>query len=158
MSSRRRYSRRRTLSAAACLLSLALYAFSLRWHTSYRYYGAWSAALTHGALIYEEFTPPLQSPHRWGGSDVATCSTQFFSNDFSPTWRPSFRRSGPPNPMLSITFPLWIPIPLLALLTWHTHRRIRALDLIGRCPRCRYDQQGLAPATPCPECGRPATT
>src|SRR5690242_5412455 len=81
-SSRRRYSLLRTLSATACLLSLALYAFSLVWHSSYRYYGAWSAALTHGCLIYEEFTPPLQSPHRWGGSDVATCSTQFFKNDF----------------------------------------------------------------------------
>src|SRR5690349_23173956 len=72
---RRRCSLLRTLSAAACILSLTLYAFALFWHSSYRYYGAWSAALTHGCLIYEEFTPPLQSPHRWGGSDVATCST-----------------------------------------------------------------------------------
>jgi DNA-directed RNA polymerase subunit RPC12/RpoP len=25
----------------------------------------------------------------------------------------------------------------------------------GRCPRCGYDTNGLAPDAPCPECGTP---
>ena len=40
---------------------------------------------------------------------------------------------------------LWLAFSQARTLT----RRIR-----GRCPACNYDLRGLAPGTPCPECGR----
>lgn len=43
------------------------------------------------------------------------------------------------------------------LLLVHGGRPVRALvwRWRGRCPACGYDLEGLEPASPCPECGRP---
>ena len=36
---------------------------------------------------------------------------------------------------------------------WLDIRARRRARKIGHCPHCRYDRTGLAPETPCPECG-----
>lgn len=54
------------------------------------------------------------------------------------------------------SIPLWLPFlalsaPCFAL--WHRHFRDRAAARLGACPKCNYSLTGLAPNSPCPECG-----
>ncbi len=82
-------------------------------------------------------------------------------------WMPRYQHSRflsaiPGAPLCHIfylTLPLWIPAALSAVPTaaaWHLHRLARRREHAARthrCPRCGYDLAGIAPATPCPECG-----
>src|SRR5690606_16655148 len=122
--------------------------------------GSWSAGLVHGAVVVERFTPPLSPGGRLGGKPAdrprAACS-------WSPPWGlggvfwwPSWSASGPPVPMTRVIVPLWLPAVAAGGAAWLAHRRVRALELVGCCRRCRYSRAGLAPGAPCPECG--ATT
>jgi hypothetical protein len=63
-------------------------------------------------------------------------------------------------------YPVWHGLVLNTLLfaglLWLTLTGLpsarRALRIRrGRCPKCAYDLRGLAPGSPCPECGRGAT-
>ena len=54
------------------------------------------------------------------------------------------------------SFPLW-PLPvlctsLLGIVIWRDRRRARLANP-DACPRCSYSLAGLAPLSPCPECG-----
>lgn len=53
--------------------------------------------------------------------------------------------------------PLWMPGLLFATtssIAWRLDRRDRRRG--HRCPFCGYDLAGLAPSSPCPECGKTA--
>ncbi len=52
-----------------------------------------------------------------------------------------------------LQIPLWVPLVAttsVAAFCWH--RRIWVSSHLNRCPTCKYDRAGLAPAAPCPEC------
>lgn len=62
------------------------------------------------------------------------------------------------SPHYIIALPLWIPVALLALLTWRgwkSHLLHRAPLQGTRCPHCKYPRAGLATGSSCPECGNP---
>jgi hypothetical protein len=65
-------------------------------------------------------------------------------------WRPRFvqLRSG-----WYFLLPLWIPLAASGLLTGVTWWRWWTAAAPGGCAGCGYDLKGLAPNTPCPECG-----
>ncbi|CAG0949762.1 hypothetical protein PHYC_00134 [Phycisphaerales bacterium] len=55
--------------------------------------------------------------------------------------------------MHCVTIPLWIPAAALGVsstLLWRRHWGRRR----GVCPACNYALTGLAPGSPCPECGK----
>jgi len=55
-----------------------------------------------------------------------------------------------------VVFPLWVfPLAMVppTLLAWRLDARARRSSYSGTCISCRYSRAGLAPATPCPECG-----
>jgi hypothetical protein len=58
---------------------------------------------------------------------------------------------------LGVIVPLWIPLLLLAFPTTYLFlrdRRAARLAKTNSCPHCDYNLTGLAPNSPCPECGR----
>ena len=55
-----------------------------------------------------------------------------------------------------VRVPLWaiIPLPLLAAgLAWRGPARTAQRRRRGACLACGYPRLGIAPETPCPECG-----
>ena len=67
--------------------------------------------------------------------------------------RPQLHRN---PPYRRFVLPHWVPLAgACAVVLWSlcTSLRYRRLRLAGRCSRCGYDQRGLSPARPCPECG-----
>jgi hypothetical protein len=64
-------------------------------------------------------------------------------------WRPQWGKKG--APVYVVLVPLWIPIVLVAGLTYWAHRRARGFPP-GHCRRCGYDLTGNISGT-CPECG-----
>lgn len=60
------------------------------------------------------------------------------------------------SPYYIIAIPFWIPLSLLACLTWRSwksHLLHRRVIQNTRCLRCRYSRAGLGAESPCPECG-----
>jgi hypothetical protein len=58
-----------------------------------------------------------------------------------------------------VRLPLWLPITALALPTvfaWTGHTRRGRRAAREGCAKCSYARAGLAPGSPCPECGAPA--
>ncbi len=80
---------------------------------------------------------------------------------FAPDWHFYPARTDPTGtltrpPWWFVRLPLWIPtlafaLPAAGFSAWKRFRREA-----WQCRACRYDLRGLAPGTPCPECGRPA--
>lgn len=62
------------------------------------------------------------------------------------------------SPWWRVTMPLWIIISWALLATTLASMRLRAAErrASGGCTHCGYSRTGLTPATPCPECGKPA--
>ena len=109
------------------LLAIRSGAISLKWSSSGR------VELSPGAL-YLDLGPPLgYPPLKW-----------WFESDLSLSF-------------VYVLVPLWFPAALClaigvpAFVT--LRRRARAIKN-GACPKCGYMLTGLAPAAPCPECGR----
>ena len=56
-----------------------------------------------------------------------------------------------------LMIPLWVPLiatTSVAAFCWH--RRLWVSSHLNRCPKCKYDRAGLAPAAACPECNSAA--
>ena len=148
----------RTRALTTACLALILWLFSTLFHTTFTYYGSWSAGFLRGVFIVEKFTPPLPPGSRLGGRTVDTCRTQFFWSPELPYWSPKWRSSGPPSAMTTVMVPLWLLVLPAAAVAAHFHRRLVATRSAGCCRKCGYDTAGLAPGAACPECGtRPRT-
>jgi len=58
-----------------------------------------------------------------------------------------------------IEVPLWTPAlasHIASALAWRLDTLARRREKHGACPSCGYDRAGLAPSSPCPECGKAA--
>lgn len=145
------------LGIAVAAAGAALWVFAILWHTSFRYYGSWTVALTQGSLLVDYYDPPLPPDMRLGGRPAGECDTQFFWrlplglwSDWWPSWRTSELRS---SRITTITLPLWIPTMFGVAVAWRAHRRLHARDPARRCWWCRYNRAGLESGARCPECG-----
>lgn len=145
------------LGIAVAAAGAALWVFAILWHTSFRYYGSWTVALTQGSLLVDYYDPPLPPDMRLGGRPAGECDTQFFWRlplglwpDWWPSWRTSELRS---SRITTITLPLWIPTMFGVAVAWRAHRRLHARDPARRCWWCRYNRAGLESGARCPECG-----
>lgn len=146
----------RTRALTTTCLALALWLFSILFHTAFTYYGSWSVGFLRGVFIVEKFTPPLPPGSRLGGQTVNTCRTQLYWSPEWPYWSPKWRSSGPPSAMTTVMVPLWLLVLPAAAIAAIAHRRIRAAARISHCKFCSYDRSGLAPDAVCPECGKKA--
>ncbi len=112
-------------------------------------------------------------PKAWaidGGLIVGVCGDQVFCVDVNKTQPAGFGVFPVPAPdelhlawgsitRSSFTLTLWYPLLVLVLATgtaWRIDARARRLTKEGHCSSCGYDLAGLAPESPCPECGRVA--
>ena len=68
-------------------------------------------------------------------------------------WNEPFSAGGPPSHQYTVALPLWLPA-VASFALWAVARRRGWGRELWQCARCRYDKRGLAPNTPCPECGQ----
>ncbi|MCC6660600.1 MAG: hypothetical protein IT437_06910 [Phycisphaerales bacterium] len=98
----------------------------------------------------------------WGGAfrgNEQPWMALTFAPDVSTVWWPRYERAGSSTPLSTLLVPLWIPLLLAVLPTaWAWRHAFRARAGPTACHACGYDLAGLAPATPCPECGQSATS
>jgi hypothetical protein len=85
-------------------------------------------------------------PRLWGRRWIAGWGGQ----SIPLLWRPRFEKS---LPGWHFVLPLWIPLAASGLLTGATWWRWWTAVAPGGCAACGYDLKGLAPSSPCPECG-----
>lgn len=97
-----------------------------------------------GSLVYVSF------PH--GGYAEAFSTWHFGETDGGGLrWLPRWHTS---TPWTDISFPLWIPVVLLVVLTVLLWKISGNTSIASTCSACGYDCTGVPDAAPCPECGK----
>jgi hypothetical protein len=128
----------RWLLTAATAVLLLLYALSLPFYSGSSLGPSTSWRFEHGRLKLKRHTFPA---HESFYVDVNSEGLHF---------APEFRFNALNDWFINL--PLWIPLALtspLATFLWiRRHPK-------GHCRRCGYPLRGLAPQSPCPECGKP---
>jgi hypothetical protein len=94
-----------------------------------------------GASVVVWYDPSIDRDRRVAGWTGRTSPFQ---------WRPRFGHS---RAGWYFILPLWIPLAASGLLTGASWWRWWTAVAPGGCIACGYDLKGLAPNTPCPECG-----
>ncbi|HEX2838323.1 MAG TPA: hypothetical protein VHN77_09380 [Phycisphaerales bacterium] len=90
------------------------------------------------------------------GDGLSTNETgfMFYLRQSDIEWLPSLL-TGTNGYILSV--PLWLPFVLITLptaLAWRLDTIATRRAKLGACPTCSYPRTGLAPSSPCPECGK----
>ncbi|CAG0991473.1 hypothetical protein PHYC_02322 [Phycisphaerales bacterium] len=121
--------------------------------------GSGPFVLLAGGALHVHWSPPGASRVVFGFVEgatpiVADCYVWAGSAGSDWTWSGEWRDStyGAAT-VRERAVPLWVPSLLLAAvsaLLWRSHLRDRRAN---NCPECNYPLSGLAPGSPCPECG-----
>jgi hypothetical protein len=151
--------RRKPLLAAIATLSAAALLTAIAYPLSARYYARWESTNKGATVIL--FKGGL---HIWISNAgfsytgmreglVAGPKSQLRSG-FDPEWPflPRFNTKS----STGATIPLYAPLLAAALpaaILIYIEASLRRRSRIGYCPTCGYDCRGLAPNSPCPECG-----
>ncbi|CAG1003492.1 hypothetical protein PHYC_03070 [Phycisphaerales bacterium] len=141
---KKRWAILRWACTAGLALAIAAYAFSafytawVTWNPPYR-----RITLRSGGVGLS-----------WEGAGwFGTCRTEVLSGRAGP-FRWWFDIGGAGSTYRA-HIPLWCPTLLFAtpaVLLWRSY--LRARRVTNPCPKCNYPLTGLAPGSPCPECGK----
>ncbi|HEX2838131.1 MAG TPA: hypothetical protein VHN77_08400 [Phycisphaerales bacterium] len=134
-------------------LVAAVGAAALWWVSTYRnvtYYnprGLWIDLVTGRVqMFYPQRTSPFKLPNGWSIRVKRT----------DTAWRPmAFSDRG----VMCVYVPCWTLLLAsfsASALAWRLDTLARRREKVNACKSCGYDRTGLAPSSPCPECGAAA--
>ena len=132
-----------------CALIATAWALTI-WYDLYLLSGGVTFCLSNGTIAWNEFPRQQQAATGW---EFASYPTQ----DGLRWWRWNWRAATTEGWMTA--FPLWCPLLVCAMpviAAWRLDILARRRERVGACPTCHYSLAGLAPNSPCPECGKKA--
>jgi len=142
---------RKTIKWGGLVVAVAiasLWGFSLRVHLRGEALCGYMTSFAHGHCRVSHLVPsPVHQTH---------FTYNVMNVPLRPAWGFEYYAQ---DSYWSARFPLWLPFLLVAIptaLAWRLDTLATRRARVGMCPKCSYPRTGLAPSSPCPECGAAA--